>query len=111
MSLFIGSTFFGMAYYYKNRRLKSLSWVFIALFFTGLIIAKLKHDSLLEERFGVIIKEKVGIRQDPEIQNTEIEYLAEGVIVKVLDEKDGWVYIELPNKLVGWILRPMLKKI
>ena len=81
------------------------------LFAISMIVSKLNHDYLNQFRYAVVVKERVGIRQDPKIENLEIDYLSEGVTVKLLDQKDGWSYIELPNKLVGWVLSPMIEKI
>ena len=99
----------GLAHYLKRPKLRSMAWLFMIVGLLGLIALKLKNDYLIEHRYAVV-KEKVGIRQDPQIENIEIEYLSEGVTVKLLEQKDGWSYINF-NKLVGWVLSPMIKNI
>ena len=110
-SLLISSLLFGLAYFFQRPKLRTMAWLFAVLFAISMIVSKLNHDYLNQFRYAVVVKERVGIRQDPKIENLEIDYLSEGVTVKLLDQKDGWSYIELPNKLVGWVLSPMIEKI
>ena len=65
----------------------------------------------LDNSAAIIIKTEVGIRQAPELNSPEIELVHEGIKVKILEQKDTWVHVQLPNHLIGWMPSKMLERI
>lgn len=65
----------------------------------------------LDSQTAIIIKEKVGMRQAPNLGSEEIELVYEGNAVELLATENSWTKIRLSNGLIGWMPKTMLEKI
>ncbi len=85
----------------------------VVLLFSLLVLLLGFQQKALEndDSFAIITKKQVGIRSEPSLGSAEIEWIGEGIKAKILEQKEGWVYIELPNHLLGWLPQNMLEKI
>lgn len=66
---------------------------------------------LSDQTQAIIIKKEVGIRQNPQLVSPEMELIHEGIAVRILEEKNNWTKIQLPNYLVGWIPSKMIMRV
>lgn len=90
-------------------------------FWTGLVVLGLSLLPLiwglqqraweLDSQTAVIIKEKVGMREAPNLGSEEIELVHEGNTVELLDIENSWTKIRLSNGLIGWLPNSMIEKI
>jgi tetratricopeptide (TPR) repeat protein len=60
---------------------------------------------------AIVINDQIGLRQAPELSSKEIELVFEGVKVAILEERDSWTHIKLPNHLIGWVPSSMIERI
>jgi N-acetylmuramoyl-L-alanine amidase len=60
-----------------------------------------EHET--EERFAVVNGNNVNIRSGPGTNYERLTQFNKGVTLKVLDQKDSWLQVELPSGGRGWI--------
>ncbi|MCH2046914.1 MAG: tetratricopeptide repeat protein [Saprospiraceae bacterium] len=65
----------------------------------------------LDSGIAIIIKEKVGIREAPNLGSEEIELVFEGNTVQVLTNENNWTKVRLTNGLLGWLPSTMIEKV
>ncbi|MCP4443698.1 MAG: SH3 domain-containing protein [Aureispira sp.] len=65
----------------------------------------------LDSKTAIITKEKVGMREAPNLGSEEIELVYEGNAVELLDDENGWTKIRLSNGLIGWVPAQMIEKV
>ncbi len=66
---------------------------------------------LFDQTKAIIIKKEVGLRQNPQLVSPEMELIHEGIAVRILEEKNTWTKVQLPNYLVGWIPSKMIVRV
>jgi len=64
-----------------------------------------------DDRQAIVIKKTVGLRQEANLRSDEIELIPEGTKLQVVRKEGSWVYVQLPNHLVGWMPQQMIEKI
>jgi len=76
----------------------SMGILLITLFSTGM-----KYYLQIEQKTGVILKNKVDIKSDRGIQDVTLFQLHEGAIISINDEDKDWVHVSLDKDKSGWI--------
>ena len=71
----------------------------LALSFSWL--AFFKYDSSLHR--GIIKLESVAVRSAPLLTAPEILQIYGGLEVRILRHQDGWLQIEYPGSIAGWV--------
>ena len=63
------------------------------------------------ERPTYIVKsDKTQLRDDPTTKSIVLGRLAKGTRVTGMNEKDGWIFVRLEDKRVGWIRADLLRR-
>jgi len=83
---------------------------FVLLAATG-AAALQKHDAETERRDAVILEEELAVYSGPSTQATLQFKVHEGTVTRVVDARPGWVEIELPGELSGWVRAEALERI
>lgn len=97
---------------WKNQTLyKNIAIVVFTFSLLPLIWGFQKKRMEMNPNTAIVINEQVGLRQSPDLSSEEIELVFEGVKVSILEEKDSWTHIELPNSLIGWVPSTMIERI
>jgi tetratricopeptide (TPR) repeat protein len=73
----------------------------LALLFAGSAYARV-HESRVHAR-GVVVSEEVAVFSGPSRDSTIQFKIHEGTIVTVRDGREGWVRVDLPGDLSGWV--------
>lgn len=81
----------------------------IALVFAGSAYAKV-HESRVHTR-SVVVSEEVSVFSGPSKDSTIQFKIHEGTIVSVRDGREGWVRVDLPGDLSGWVEMSTVEKI
>ncbi|HQR46597.1 MAG TPA: SH3 domain-containing protein, partial [Thermoanaerobaculia bacterium] len=64
-----------------------------------------------DERPTYVVKnDKTQLRDEPTTKSAVLGRLAKSTRVTGLEEKDGWVFVRLPDNRVGWIRADLLRK-
>jgi len=58
----------------------------------------------------VVKGDKTQLRDDPSTKSLVLGRLAKNTRVIGLEERDGWVFVRLPDNRVGWIRSDLLRK-
>ena len=103
--------------YYFNRRtmIKRLMFIgsmfFLVLAVSSVVIGFLKQDLQQESNFAIVFSEEVEVKSEPSVRAGEAFLLHEGAKVKITENFQEWVEIELPNGSQGWIQENDLKRL
>lgn len=103
--------------YYFSRKVNVKRILFIgSMFFLVLAIASavigFTKDSLQQEStYAIIFSEQVEVKSEPSPRAGEAFLLHEGAKVKITENFQEWVEIELPNGSRGWISQNDLKRL
>jgi tetratricopeptide (TPR) repeat protein len=81
----------------------------LALLFAGSAYAKI-HESRTHTR-SVVVSEEVPVFSGPSHDSTIQFKIHEGTIVSVRDGREGWVRVDLPGDLSGWVETEAVEKI
>jgi len=81
----------------------------VALVFAGSAYAKV-HESRVHTR-SVVLSEEVPVFSGPSRDSTIQFKIHEGTIVSVRDGREGWVRVDLPGDLSGWVETSTVEKI
>ncbi len=107
---------FFLAYYFSRRtlakRLLFISGIFfllISLASVGIGAMKLQLEK--ENNFAIVFSEEAEVLSEPNLRSAEVFQLHEGAKVKVTEDFQDWVEIELPNGNQGWILKSEIKRL
>lgn len=107
---------FFLVYYFSQRTtIKRLSFI-ASMFFLVLAVASavvgFTKDSLQEESsYAIVFAEQVEVKSEPSPRSAEAFLLHEGAKVKITENFQEWVEIELPNGSRGWMLKNDLKRL
>jgi len=58
----------------------------------------------------VVKSDKTQLREEPSTKSAVLGRLAKNTRVTGMEEKDGWVFVRLPDNRVGWIRADLLRK-
>jgi len=70
-----------------------------------------RHRVETLRRDAVILEEELAVYSGPSTQATLQFKIHEGTITRVVDARQGWVEIELPGELSGWVRSDALERI
>ncbi|MDX1753628.1 MAG: tetratricopeptide repeat protein [Salinimicrobium sediminis] len=113
MMVFI--VFFLVYYFSRRSMIKRMTFIgsmfFIVLAISSVIIGFLKKDLQQESNFAIIFSEEVEVKSEPSVRAGEAFLLHEGAKVKITENFQEWVEIELPNGSQGWMQENDLKRL
>ena len=107
---------FFLVYYFSSRTLtKRLLFIgsmfFLVLAISSVIIAATKQNFEQERNYAIIFSEEVDLKNEPSPRAGEAFILHEGAKVKITEEFQDWVEIELPNGSRGWLESSHLQRL
>ena len=107
---------FFLVYYFSNRSMiKRILFIsgmfFLLLSISSVIIAVTKQDIRQETAFAIVFAEEVEVKSEPNVRSSEVFMLHAGAKVKITEDFQEWVEIELPNGSSGWIPESELKRL
>lgn len=113
MLLFVG---FFLAYYFSRRSLAKRLLFISGMFFLIMSLASagigaMKLQLQQESSFAIVFSEEAEVMSEPNLRSAEVFQLHEGAKVKVTEEFQDWLEIELPNGNQGWMLKSELKRL
>ena len=107
---------FFLVYYFSTKTLTKrllfiASMFFLVLGLSSVIIATTKENFQQERNYAIIFSEEVVLRNEPSPRAEEAFVLHEGAKVKIIEEFQDWMEIELPNGSRGWLEKSELKRL
>lgn len=84
----------------------SLTIVIIALAILSLILHCLGYSKYAMEQaqdYAVVMKSRVAMKYAPDTKSEDVFMITDGVKVRILDQIESWVKIELSDRETGWI--------
>lgn len=82
-------------------------WLHVAGLSVGLLLVLALGNSQKNRQYhspkAVLQKPKVGLRQQPNIQAQEIEFIHQGASGLIVERQSDWIRIQLPNGFIGWL--------
>lgn len=96
----------GMAFIiYKLDDAKKWLWTAacaLPLFF-ALALGHSQKNRLYHSPKAVLLTAKVGLRQQPNIQAQEVEFIHQGASGLIIERQADWLRLQLPNGFIGWL--------
>lgn len=107
---------FFLVYYFSNRTVvKRLLFIgsmfFLVIAISSVIIAATRQNLQQESDYAIVFSEEVEIKNEPSPRAEEAFRLHEGAKVKITENFQDWVEIELPNGSSGWIPQSDVKRL
>lgn len=107
---------FFLVYYFSSKTLVKRvmfigSMFFLVLAISSAVVGYLKQDLQQESSFGIVFSEEVEVKSEPSARSSEVFMLHEGAKVKITQNFQDWVEIELPNGSGGWMEENNLKRL
>lgn len=107
---------FFLVYYFSSKTLvKRLLFIGAMFFFvmaiSSAVVAATKQDLRQESNYAIVFSEEVEIKNEPSPRAEEAFLLHEGAKVKIIEDFQDWVEIELPNGSRGWMPQNDLKRL
>lgn len=107
---------FFLVYYFSRRTMiKRLMFIgsmfFLVLAISSVAIGFFKQDLQQESNFAIVFSEEVEVKSEPSVRSAEAFLLHEGAKVKITENFQEWVEIELPNGSQGWMQENDLKRL
>ncbi len=81
----------------------------VALFSGASLVAKLRAESIRIE--AVVVTENAYVRSGPSESSPRLAEIHEGLKMRVLGEREGFLQISLANGLTGWVPREQVERI
>lgn len=105
-----------LAYYFSTaplrKRIFFLSGMaFLFLSISAVTLGFVRDEQLRNQNFAIVLAEEVGISSEPNAQGEDLFFLHEGTKVKLLEDYQDWVRIEIANGNQGWIQQQAIKKL
>jgi tetratricopeptide (TPR) repeat protein len=91
--------------------LMGLTGAFLLFTITATALAALRSSELRDDTQAVILLSKVDVRGEPRDGATVLFVLHKGTKVTVLQERNDWFEVKLPNGNVGWMPPASLERI
>ena len=89
--------------YYRKPSWKTLKKVSMTILLLVFFSTGIKYYFQFEQKIGVILEGKVGVKSDRGTQEITLFELHEGAIISVNEEDRGWVHISLDKDKNGWV--------
>lgn len=89
----------------------SLAGLALLLSVVAVGLAALRHAEVRNTEAAIILQPKVDVRGEPRNGATVLFMLHKGTKVQVLQERDAWYEVQLPNGNVGWMPPGSLERI
>jgi tetratricopeptide (TPR) repeat protein len=107
---------FILVYYFSSKtvvkRLLFISGMFfLILAIASAVIGFTKQDLQENNNYGIVFSEEVEVKTEPSPVSEEAFILHEGAKVKITEDFQGWVEIELPNGSTGWMDQTGLRRL
>lgn len=105
-----------LVYYFSSKTLiKRLVFIgsmfFLVLAISSAVVGFLKQDLQEESSYGIVFSDEVEVKGEPSVRAGEVFMLHEGAKVKITQNFQEWVEIELPNGSQGWMQENNLKRL
>ncbi|MCC8359392.1 tetratricopeptide repeat protein [Salinimicrobium sediminilitoris] len=112
----VGFVVFFLVYYFSRKTMvKRLLFIgamfFLVISISSAVVAATKQNFQQERNYAIIFSEEVEIKTEPSPRAEEAFLLHEGAKVKITEDFQDWVEIELPNGSRGWMLQNDLKRL
>ncbi len=97
-----------LGYYFSSKTIvKRLLFIsgmfFLILAIASAVIGFAKQDLQEDNNYAIVFSEEVEVKTEPSPASEEAFILHEGAKVKVTEDFQGWIEIELPNGSRGWL--------
>ena len=107
---------FFLWYYFSSKtmikRVMFLSSLFfLVLAISSVVIGFVKQDLQQENSYAIVFSEEVEVKNEPSQRAAAGFLLHEGAKVKITEDFQDWVEIELPNGSQGWMQENNLKRL
>jgi len=107
---------FFLAYYFiRKTMVKRLLFIgamfFLVIAISSAVVAATKQNFQQERDYAIIFSEEVEIKNEPSPRAENAFLLHEGAKVKITEDFQGWVGVELPNGSRGWLEEDNLKRL
>lgn len=107
---------FFLAYYFSRKTMvKRLLFIgamfFLVIAISSAVVAATKQNFQQERDYAIIFSEEVEIKNEPSPRAEDAFLLHEGAKVKITEDFQGWVEVELPNGSRGWLEEDNLKRL
>ncbi|WP_029033052.1 SH3 domain-containing protein [Salinimicrobium terrae] len=107
--------FFLVYYFSRKTMVKRLLFIgamfFVVMAISSAIIAATKQNFQQERDYAIIFSEEVEVKNEPSPRAEEALLLHEGAKVKIVEDFQDWVEIELPNGSRGWMPKEGIKRL
>lgn len=80
----------------------------LCLLVLAALTAVAKYHANTHSITGVVLAKTADIKSTPEPDNVTLFQLHEGAVVSIIEKKDDWYKIELPDEKKGWIKKEAL---
>ncbi|MHA6279123.1 tetratricopeptide repeat protein [Salinimicrobium sp. CAU 1759] len=107
---------FFLVYYFSSRTVvKRLLFIgsmfFLAMAIASAVIGFTKQGLQEDNIYAIVFSEEVEVKTEPSPASEEAFRLHEGAKVKITEDFQGWVEIELPNGSTGWMDQTGLRRL
>jgi len=89
--------------YYRKPSWKTLKKISLAILLLVFFSAGIKYYFQFEQKIGVVLESKVGVKSDRGTQDITLFELHEGAIISVNEANGEWVHISLDKDKNGWV--------
>ena len=88
--------------FFKKQIFKQINLILLAplIFFIVLSSVNIRH---INQREGVLLKQEGNVRSGPSPDYTLIFTIHEGMEFRILEQREDWARILLPNGMEGWL--------
>lgn len=88
--------------FFKKQIFKQINLILLAplIFFIVLSSVNIRH---INQREGVLLKQEGNVRSGPSPNYTLIFTIHEGMEFRILEQREDWARILLPNGMEGWL--------
>lgn len=104
-----------LAYYLFVQQKKGKTWLLILLSlllaFFSFMLSRRANYLQFNRQWAVVMSPEAAILDQPSIQGKEVELVGSGNKALILEEKEDWYYVRLPNAVQGWISAKLLEKV
>lgn len=107
--------FFLVYYFSRKTVVKRILFIgsmfFLVLAVTSAVVGFAKVNLQQESNYAIVFSEQVEVKSEPSPRAAEAFLLHEGAKVKITENFQDWVEIELPNGSRGWIPQTDLERL
>lgn len=108
-------TFFLVYYFSRKTTVKRLLFIgamfFLVMAVSSAVIAATKQNFQQESNYAIVFSEEVEVKNEPSARAEEAFRLHEGAKVKITQEFQDYLEIELPNGSRGWMNKSDLRRL